>query len=354
MRHSIVTLACMCCGLSPVSVFANTARIGAYVIDDISLKPLAGATIRGGFGNDNGWLAWTQSAPINEDFEVTDEDGRCWVKGETNKGRAGCSVRIPPEGYYRPCQGIGFSFTKKSLSGDWLPDNLVATIRLQRVEFPIPLFVKKVERRNYSNGLFREKGPDGVLRFDMVKGDWLPPDGNGETCDLEISSRKVVTGKDRKYRYASHREEDVFFFDFTQTISLGSNDCLSVVGVDPFAGIKIRTGSDVGHGQSIVREMGARKQVGKYEWQRKRYKDYDEARCYTFRIRSRYDENGNLVEAYYGKIYGDFDFECREDKGLTTVRFLYYLNLTPLDKNLEWDMKTNLCPDPGWLNNKLP
>jgi hypothetical protein len=39
---------------------------------------------------------------------------------------------------------------------------------------------------------------------------------------------------------------------------------------------------------------------------------------------------------------------------LTTVRFLYYLNLTPLDKNLEWDMKTNLCPDPGWLNDRLP
>jgi hypothetical protein len=241
------------------------------------------------------------------------------------------------------------------LSGDWLPDNLVATIRLQRVEHPIPLFVKKVERRDYGNGLFRENGHDGVLRFDMVKGDWLSPYGNGETCDLEISSRKVVTGKDRKYRYASRREEDVFFFDFTQTISLGSNGCLSVVGVDPFAGIKIRKGDDSGRAMTLVRQIGTHKRIEKNDgWYRDWHNNYDEARCYTFRIRSRYDENGNLVEAYYGKIYGDFEFECREDKGLTTVRFLYYLNLTPLDKNLEWDMKTNLCPNPGWINNKLP
>ena len=27
-----------------------------------------------------------------------------------------------------------------------------------------------------------------------------------------------------------------------------------------------------------------------------------------------------------------------------SVEFLYYLNLTPLDRNLEWDMENNLCP----------
>ena len=123
--------------------------------------------------------------------------------------------------------------------------------------------MKKVERRDYGNGLFRENGHDGVLRFDMVKGDWLSPYGNGETCDLEISSRKVVTGKDRKYRYASRREEDVFFFDFTQTISLGSNDCLSVVGVDPFAGIKIRKGDDSGRAMTLVRQIGTHKRIEK-------------------------------------------------------------------------------------------
>ena len=33
--------------------------------------------------------------------------------------------------------------------------------------------------------------------------------------------------------------------------------------------------------------------------------------------------------------------------------FLYYLNPAPNDRNLEWDMKNNLCPNPGNIVNKL-
>jgi hypothetical protein len=356
MEHQVVKGICICCALSSVNVVsANTARIGAYVIDAISQKPLVGATVRGGFDNDNGWLAWTQPAPMNEDFKVTDENGRCWVQGETNNGEAGCAVRIPPQGYYRPCRGIGFSFAKKSLLGDWLPDNLVATIRLQRVEHPIPLFVKRVKLENFEKGIFKEKGPDGVLQYDMIKGDWLPPYGQGNVCDLEISSTKVITGKDRKYRNSSRRVEDVFFFDFIQKISVSSNDCLSAVHTSPFVGIRIRNGEDDGQGAYIYRKTGRYKRIDKFrEWYSTHYDDFDASRCYTFRIRSQHDENGKLIEAYYGKIYGDFELQYDDRLGLTEIRFLYYVNTTPLDKNLEWDMNNNLCPSPGALNQPLP
>ena len=36
------------------------------------------------------------------------------------------------------------------------------------------------------------------------------------------------------------------------------------------------------------------------------------------------------------------------------VSFRYYLNPNPLDRNLEWDMKTNLCPNPGSLGQLQP
>ena len=51
-----------------------------------------------------------------------------------------------------------------------------------------------------------------------------------------------------------------------------------------------------------------------------------------------------MISAIYGKIYGDFNFEGFDKKGLTGISFLYYLNPNPLDRNLEWDMKNNLCP----------
>ena len=42
------------------------------------------------------------------------------------------------------------------------------------------------------------------------------------------------------------------------------------------------------------------------------------------------------------------------DVGLRSVEFLYYLNPTPLDRNLEWDMKNNLCPNPGKIGAPQP
>ena len=71
---------------------------------------------------------------------------------------------------------------------------------------------------------------------------------------------------------------------------------------------------------------------------------------------SRFDlyDKGELVEAYYGKIYGDFEFEGDDKKGLVGVKFLYYLNPKSLDRNLEWDMKTNLCPTAGKHESQQP
>ena len=86
----------------------------------------------------------------------------------------------------------------------------------------------------------------------------------------------------------------------------------------------------------------------------KYYDEYDKNRCYYFRIRSKFDDKGNLIEAYYGKVYGDFKIGAHIDIGLDVVKFLYYLNPTPNDRNLEWDMKTNLCPNPGKIGQFQP
>jgi hypothetical protein len=68
-------------------------------------------------------------------------------------------------------------------------------------------------------------------------------------------------------------------------------------------------------------------------------------------VRTRYDEKGKLKDAYYGKIYGDFEIQGDEKRGVISISFLYYLNSTSLDRNLEWDMKNNLCPEPGAINS---
>jgi len=53
-------------------------------------------------------------------------------------------------------------------------------------------------------------------------------------------------------------------------------------------------------------------------------------RNFYFRVRTKLDENGNVVSARYGKIYGDL------------AQFTYYFNPTLNDRNVEFDPKQNL------------
>jgi len=65
------------------------------------------------------------------------------------------------------------------------------------------------------------------------------------------------------------------------------------------------------------------------------------------------DDSGTVTNAYYGKMYGDIYFayaydETREDNAqkmhIARPDLLYYVNPTPMDKNLEFDCRHNLCP----------
>ena len=325
---------------------ADMARIGAYVIDAVTQEPIPNIKVSSSFSNDNGWKAWTESAPIYHDTQETDENGFCTLKGKTNIGRAGCGVDKQGTKYYG-AGGRGFQFTEKSLFGVWQPDNLVATIRLQRVEHPIPLFVKNAASK-VSPGTF--DGTNSVLRYDLVQGDWLPPEGKGEHADLEIRTKLTI---DEVLRVGRTRKK--VFFEFRNEVDFvgEGNGCREEM-VAPTAGIKLRVAPDAGYTGKIVKRFGVRRKIVGPNVNQDCYSDSDSNRCYYFRIRSRFDDKGNLVEAYYGKIYSDFNFHGRWDFGFRGVDFLYYLNPTPLDRNLEWDMKTNLCQGVGKYEGRQP
>ncbi len=340
--YAICVLPQICC--------SDVAKFRVLVIDDVTQEPMPGVLVRGGFEVDNGWLAWTESSRPNEDFKVTDRQGLCSVQGRTNCGEAGAAVRKVPIGYYRPVEGVGFSFKKKDVFGVWQPDNLVATIRLQRVEHPIPLFVKKVSKIDWKNPVGGFDGTNAVLRYDLIKGDWLPPNGNGEVVDMEIKSA---------YRLVDVRKVTnllrLRLYEFENRIVFpGAGNGVSERMSRSTEGLKLRNALPDGYVQEVVRRFGMKgNQIGRNIYGEE-FTDVNENRVYVFRIRSRIDEHGNVMNAYYGKIYGDFRLQGDWEVGFRGVEFLYYLNPTPLDRNLEWDMKTNLCPDPGNLGMRRP
>ena len=317
-------------------VSADVAKVGVFVVDDRTGEPMKDVSVTGSFRMDNGWLAFKGGEPPNRDSAVTDVNGRCRLRGRTNCGRMGVWARNPPSGYYAPRRGWGRRFSEKNFLGIWQPDNLVATIRLQRVERPIPLFIKrvtKVERGGFTADIF-PKGED-TLRYDLLMGDWLAPVGTGRVADVTFTRHpredlgEGVNGAD--VRGPSYRDSMTVRFP-------GEGNGLVESNPPPNLRLRIRTAPEDGYLPEYQCWKGRDKTL-------EHVGSYDENRCFCFRIRTRRDDRGRIVEAYYGKIYGDILMYTGYNFIVCGVKFLYYLNPTPLDRNLEWDRKTNLGPD---------
>ena len=311
---------------------ADRAYLSIYVEDAVNHVPLPDAKIVANFEDDIGWRAWSESANPDIAEGFTDKQGFCRLSGKTNCGRSSIWV-----------DNGRTKYTRRSLLRIWQPEDVVVTVALQRVAHPIPLYVNRVilDGRRESVGGF--DGTNAVLKFDFLEGDWLPPHGVGKYSDMTITTKLEVGEALNIWR--SHKTT---FYDFISAIEFpGKGNGLvekSVRGSN--CGIRVRTAPESGYVSEKVMQFGRRKKntsgpVIYPEY----YTESNDDCCYCFRVRSRYDDRGNLIEAYYGKIYGDFRFRGT-DKGFHGASFLYYLNPTSLDRNLEWDMKNNLCTKP--------
>ena len=90
---------------------------------------------------------------------------------------------------------------------------------------------------------------------------------------------------------------------------------------------------------------------------RPKFRHFDKRRNFAFGIKPHRDENGKITSAYYGKIYGNINFKKLfgvDVESAATTSFLCRLNPTPNDRNLEWDMKNNLCLNSGRIGQLQP
>ena len=335
---------------------AGRASFSVLVLDSETSEPIKGVKIEGAFLNYP--KSWNVGAKDNDVDAWTDKYGVARLSGNTESGKGGYRI-YGNEGYYNAeWREIRFAEQSFLRLGAWLPSSIISTARLDRVVNPIPLYVRG------ALGKYREKSrafyvlpikkkdfsvTNGVpvvtnekLAYDLVKGAWLPPHGDGEICDLHFVFNEEVLGWKEDKGYDGTYVSKVY--RIIATISMpGSGNGIVEMPMIRNVGIKLRTAPEEGYGNNISRWRGW---FGREEGYKN---DCDRDRCYAFRIRTEYDDEGNLKSALYGKIYGDFDMLDIEG-----VRFLYYLNPTPNDRNLEWDRKHNLCPKPGDIGYPQP
>ena len=341
-------IACMIayCVMS-LMVYADRIKFSAVVIDDLTQEPMKEVCVGAGFTTDNGPVWGGQFKYEHKQF-FSDENGMCKISGDSNCGKAGCYIKKAPAGYYKAQRGIPMRYKKKNIFGVWQPDNLVVTIKLQRVEHPIPLFIKNFfkDGNDYVEVDYFGKGA-GKMQLDLIKGDWLPPLGNGEFSDVVFSRlEREDLGMGTTFRgsITAPAYKDSMSIRFT-----GEDNGLVEVPSKKTAGIKIRTAPEIGYTPDYLVTKGRDKNV-------KYFSSSNPDRNFAFRIRTKRDKDGRIISAYYGKIYGDIEIKkpYTVEISVAAPSFMYYLNPTPLDRNLEWDMKTNLCPNPGSLVRKQP
>jgi hypothetical protein len=196
---------------------------------------------------------------------------------------------VEKEGYYETrskCDlGLPFDASK------WNP---TVTLVLKKNGRPIAMYAKRINSLTVPE--FNK-----AIGYDLMFGDWVGPYGKGVNTDLFITEK--------------HTDPQ-------------SGYILSVSFPKPGDGIQEFTVPSAENGSSLRSAHEA--PANGYQREVSQTETTNPNRNFYFRVRTKEDENGNIVSARYGKIYGDL------------AQFTYYFNPTLNDRNVEFDPKQNL------------
>ena len=127
--------------------------------------------------------------------------------------------------------------------------------------------------------------------FDLVRGDWVPPLGNGECTDVMI-------------RYVREPKPDGYFKSLD--ISFTNN---------PYAGAYLMPKDSYSEMDSVYEANANAEYVGSFRYEFERtvkgnhvIRELGYGQYLVFRIRTKTDENGKLISAHYGRIMGALQY----------------------------------------------
>jgi hypothetical protein len=224
------------------------------------------------------------------------------------------------EGYY---ETIGLECKYKKISPTrlyWEPYNPELTVVLKKTIEPVPMYARKKT--------LQMPELNKTIGYDLEIGDWVAPHGKGTKSDFIC--------------YATRRSASMQDFDTLVQITFSN------------AGDGIMEHSvNKKHGSCLISPQKAPLGNYKTEWKREKSArpngqhinwDADESMNYLFRVRTQLDENGRIISANYGKIYGDIVTGGEVAEKLW-LHFTYYYNPNPQSRSLEYDARRNLAEE---------
>ena len=189
----------------------------------------------------------------------------------------------------------------------WEPWNPTVDVTLKQIIKPIPMYARTLRK-----GL-----PPNVERvgFDLVEGDFTHPNGRGKVADLIFAPD------------VEDRGNDDYDMKITVTFSNAKDGIVPFAVRPPLNGSVLRSPHQAPETGYLAEWMVWRSRQPKVP----ESSNYDpDTHAYFVRVRTVVNGKGDIVSANYGKIYGDF------------MNVTYYLNPTPNDRNVEFDLKRNM------------
>jgi len=259
----------------------------------------------------------------------TDKDGCLVVEG---RGNGDLGYRCMKEGYYDTREVKKLSnFPEVYVShGRWQPYGMTNTVVLKRKVNPVAMYCKKVSVD------IPEKEKD--FGFDCMAGDLVRPHGNGRVADFFLNY-SLVYDTNNVWNATNHL-----------TFTFGPHDGGVIMQADATSQMRtLYSAPDGGYTNQITFFLKSIDQMHQTK------KVFEGGEYIIFRSRSEIDRQGNVTNAYFGKILGrSFWYGEKSKDGVGgRVIFSYYFNPTPNDRNLEFDGKNNLFK-PDWRDTSWP
>ncbi|HEY5812159.1 MAG TPA: hypothetical protein VIT23_05870 [Terrimicrobiaceae bacterium] len=273
--------------------------------------PVVGAKVGVGFNQTQNY--WHEGHKFDMKELITDSRGSIVASGETTSGWV--TYGATKKGYYRTS---GERLILDRRGNRYEPWNSIKELVLKPILRPIPMYVRKIEMLSI---------PDTgkPIGFDLVTSDWVSPYGTGISSDLIFTLQKTFSDAGKPFEAS-----------LTITFSNEGDGIQSTIAA-PLGGSELRLPR---YAPELHYESKLVKNTFRTAANQMIVPAARENLNYFFRVRTR-KENGKIVSANYGKIDRDIDFDIiNSDTAL--LFFIYYLNPTPNDRNMEFDPKHNL------------
>lgn len=262
--------------------------------------PVAGARVWGGLqtrGDD--------SIPIQGH---TDTNGEYVIQGKCTR-RISCE--ITKDGYYDSKLVLSnYASWHIPREGKWYPYGSQHTVALKKILDPQPMGVHSA-RTSFKVPVYEE-----WVGFDCERYDFVSPHGNGKENDMLL--RFTL---DNPTRDDYHMTMEV---SFTNNPHAGAYE-MERTGMSEFESVYHADTNAVYRQSFMYRFDQSPGKVPEYTAQ------LQSDKYLVFRTRTKVDEEGRLVSALYGKIYGDWNFAG--PGGMNMAQFMF--NTMPNDTNLE-------------------